>query len=81
MDPSGPLLLAGATYAPPGRRRRGRQDRAGRPGQGEFDYMDVAVLTKGASGELQAERHDSTAKHLARGGALPWSSRLPPWAR
>jgi hypothetical protein len=33
--------------------------------------MDVAVLTKDASGELPAERHDSTAKHLAWGGALP----------
>jgi uncharacterized membrane protein len=38
--------------------------------QGEFDHTDVAVLTKDASGELQVERHDSTAKHFAWGGAL-----------
>ena len=30
----------------------------------------MAVLTKNANGELQVERHDSTAKHLAWGGAL-----------
>ena len=32
--------------------------------------MAVAVLTKDASGKLQVERHDSTAKHLAWGGAI-----------
>jgi len=32
--------------------------------------MDVAVLTKDAAGELQVERHDTTAKQFAWGGAL-----------
>jgi uncharacterized membrane protein len=39
-------------------------------GAGEFDHTAVAVLTKDASGKLQVERHDSTAKHLAWGGAV-----------
>ena len=34
---------------------------------GEFDHIAAAVLTKDASGGLQVERHDSTAKHLAWG--------------
>ena len=36
---------------------------------GEFDHTAVAVLTKDASGKLQVERHDTTAKHLAWVGA------------
>ena len=32
---------------------------------GGFDHTAVAVLTKDDSGELQVERHDTTAKHLA----------------
>lgn len=38
--------------------------------QGEFDHTAIAVLSKDANGTLQVERHDSTAKHLAWGGAL-----------
>jgi uncharacterized membrane protein len=36
---------------------------------GEFDHTDVAVLTKDENGDLQVERHDSTAKHTAWLGA------------
>ena len=72
MNLSTPLILvilAGASYA--------RRDDAveafniarGARRQGGSGYMDVAVLTKDAAGELQAERHDSTARHYARGGA------------
>ena len=45
----------------------------------EFDHTAVAVLTKDASGKLQVERHDTTAKHLAWvGAALTVESlRLP----
>src|SRR5512140_604262 len=70
MDPNTPLVIAGARYA-------SREDAVeafkivwGARHQGEFDHMDVAVLTKDAAGELQVERHDSTAKHFAWGGAL-----------
>ncbi len=83
MDPNTPMVLAAASYA-------SRDDAVeafnivwGARHQGEFDHMDVAVLTKDAAGELQVERHDSTAKHFAWGGALigaRWSSWLPPWA-
>ncbi len=38
--------------------------------QGQFDHMALAVLTRDADGQLQVERHDSTTKHLAWGGAV-----------
>ena len=70
MDPNTPMVLAAASYA-------SRDDAVeafkivwGARHQGEVDHMDVAVLTKDAAGELQVERHDSTAKHFAWGGAL-----------
>jgi uncharacterized membrane protein len=70
MDPNTPMVLAGASFA-------SRDDAVeafkivwGARHQGEFDHMDVAVLAKDANGELQVERHDSTAKHFAWGGAL-----------
>ena len=36
---------------------------------GEFDHTAVAVLTKDENGDLQVERHDTTAKHMAWVGA------------
>ena len=36
---------------------------------GEFDHTAVAVLTKDEDGDLQVERHDTTAKHMAWLGA------------
>ncbi len=38
--------------------------------EGDFDHLAVAILTKGADGQLDVERHDSSAKHGAWGGAL-----------
>jgi hypothetical protein len=43
---------------------------------GEFDHIAVAVLTKDADGHLEVQRHDSTAKHLAWGGALTGAALL-----
>jgi uncharacterized membrane protein len=70
MDGTTPITLAAARYS----------DRDGAVAdfkavwdarkEGDFDHTAVAVLTKDASGKLQVERHDSTAKHLAWGGAL-----------
>ncbi len=37
---------------------------------GGLDHLAVAVVTKGADGKLQIDRHDSTAKHLAWGGGI-----------
>ena len=37
---------------------------------GGFDHLAVAVVTRDADGQLDIDRHDSTAKHGAWGGAL-----------
>jgi uncharacterized membrane protein len=70
MDPNTPLVLAGAKYA---NRETAMQDfhsvwDARR--DGEFDHMTVAVLTKDESGELQVDRHNSTTRKGAWGGAM-----------
>lgn len=72
MDATTPITLAGARYA--------SRDAAvadynniwdvARGDKDEFDHMALAVLTKDPDGTLQVERHDSTAKHVAWGGAL-----------
>ena len=70
MKKDTPIVLAVATYAD----RQGALDDyetvkiAKR--EGEFDHLAVAVLTKDADGHLDVERHDSSAKHAAWGGAL-----------
>jgi uncharacterized membrane protein len=38
--------------------------------EGGFEHLAVAVLSKGANGRLELERHDSSAKHRAWGGAM-----------
>jgi uncharacterized membrane protein len=70
MDASTPLIIGVATYAD-------REDAVhdfktvwGAKHEGELDHIAVAVLTKDAQGQLEVERHDSTAKHLAWGAAL-----------
>ena len=70
MDAATPLVLAVATYS---NRDAAVQDFHvvwGAKHEGEYDHIAVAVITKDAAGQLQVERHDSTAKHLAWGGAL-----------
>ncbi|MGA9279393.1 MAG: hypothetical protein WBV89_20765 [Ilumatobacter sp.] len=37
---------------------------------GQLDHLAVAIVTKGADGKLDIDRHDSTAKHLAWGGGI-----------
>lgn len=70
MDPNTPMVLAAARYASRDDAVKAFKIVWGARHQGEFDHTDVAVLTKDATGELQVERHDSTAKHFAWGGAL-----------
>jgi hypothetical protein len=70
MDGNTPVTLAAARYS---NRESAVQDFNAvwdARGDGEFDHTAIAVLTKDASGNLQIERHDSTAKHLTWGGAL-----------
>lgn len=38
--------------------------------EGELGHVAAAILTKDAQGKLKIHRHDTTAKHLAWGGAL-----------
>jgi len=38
--------------------------------QGELDHLAIAVIAKDEDGELSVDRHDSTAKHFAWGGAI-----------
>lgn len=37
---------------------------------GDLGHVSAAVLTKDADGKLEIHRHDTTAKHLAWGGAV-----------
>jgi uncharacterized membrane protein len=70
MDANTPITLAAARYSD---RKRALTDFDSvwmARGDGEFDHTAVAVLTKDVAGKLEVERHDSTAKHLAWGGAL-----------
>src|ERR1039458_6051026 len=70
MNKDTPMVLAVATY----KDRQGATDdydavmNAKR--EGEFDHIAVALLTKDSVGNVEVERHDSTAKHAAWGGAL-----------
>jgi hypothetical protein len=70
MDDAPPLVLGVATYGSRDGAVRDFHTVWGARHQGEYDHTAVAVLTKDARGELNVDRHDSTAKHLAWGGAL-----------
>jgi len=76
MNPFTPITLAVAVYA---NRQTALEDyhtiRAVKT-EGEFDHLAVAVLTKRSDGHVEVDRHDSTAKHLAWGGALVGASML-----
>jgi hypothetical protein len=72
MEASTPITLAVAVY---GDRDSCVADYHGvreAKTEGEYDHVAVAVITKRPDGSLEVERHDSTAKHLAWGGALRW---------
>ena len=70
MKKDTPIVLAVATYAD----RQGALDDydivKSAKREGDFDHLAVAIVSKGADGQLDVERHDSTAKHEAWGGAL-----------
>lgn len=70
MDPKTPMVLAAARYATRDEAVRAFDEVWGAKHEGELDHIAAAVLTKNAAGELEVERHDSTAKHLAWGGAI-----------
>ena len=70
MKADTPIVLAVATYNDrPGAEKDYHAVMSAKT-EGEFDHIAAAVLTKDADGQLEMERHDSTAKHGAWGGAL-----------
>ena len=70
MDKDAPIALAVATYSDPATAVSDFATVMAADKQGAVDHVAVAVLTKGLDGSVEVERHDSTAKHLAWGGAL-----------
>ncbi len=76
MNDDTPILLAVATY--PSRESALIDYETVRTAKsaGEYDHIAIAVLTKDQFGNLQSERHDSSAKHLAWGGALIGAAML-----
>ncbi len=65
-----PLVIGVASYASRDKATTDYKRIWGAKHEGEYDHMAIAVLTKDPEGNLQVERHDSTAKHLAWGGVL-----------
>jgi uncharacterized membrane protein len=76
MKKDTPVVLAAATYANRYDAVNDFESVMSAKRDGEFDHIAAAVLTKDPSGGLQVERHDSTAKHLAWGGALTGAALL-----
>lgn len=70
MDESTPLVLGVATYASRDGADKDFDNVWGARHQGQYDHTAVAVLSKDEHGDLDVDRHDSSAKHLAWGGAL-----------
>lgn len=65
-----PVVLAVATYPTKDAALQDFHAVRGVKHERELDHVAAAVLTKTADGKLEMDRHDSTAKHLAWGGAL-----------
>src|SRR4249920_2079398 len=70
MNKETPITLAVATYGDRGTAVNDFDRVMDAKKGGSFDHVAVGVMTKGADGKVEIERHDSTAKHLAWGGAL-----------
>lgn len=69
MKPDTPITLAAAKYATRDDAVADWKAVKAAKSLGEYDHMAVAVLTKDAEGNVQVDRHDTTAKHLAWLGA------------
>ena len=65
-----PSTIAVATYANRDAAVEDYEVIRGAKHQGQLDHLAIAVLDKGADGRLKVDRHDSSAKHLAWGGAI-----------
>ena len=76
MNQDTPIVLAVATYASRGEADEDYDAVRHAKREGDFDHLAVAIVTKGADGHLDVDRHDSTAKHGAWGGALTGAAIL-----
>ncbi|MDN4599021.1 hypothetical protein [Leifsonia virtsii] len=65
-----PTTVAVATYASRDAAVEDYEIIRGAKHQGELDHLAIAVVAKDDEGKLVVDRHDSTAKHLAWGGAI-----------
>ena len=70
MDADTPITLAAAKYSDPDAAVEDFHTVWDARHDGEYDHTAVAVLSKDQAGKLKVDRHDSTAKHLAWGGAI-----------
>ncbi|WP_374008456.1 hypothetical protein [Leifsonia sp. LS-T14] len=71
-----PTTVAVATYASRDAAVEDYEVIRGAKHQGELDHLAIAVIAKDEDGRLVVDRHDSTAKHLAWGGAIVGASLL-----
>ncbi len=76
MDPNTPMTLAAAAYKTRPEAVEAFKTVWAARHQGQFDHMALAVLTKDEDGQLQVERHDSTAKHVAWTGVAVGAALL-----
>ncbi|MGH1526408.1 hypothetical protein ACRAWC_21255 [Leifsonia sp. L25] len=65
-----PATVAVATYATRDAAVEDYEVVRGAKHQGQLDHIAIAVIVKDENGELKVDRHDSSAKHLAWGGAI-----------
>jgi uncharacterized membrane protein len=62
-----PVTVAVATYANKAAAEQDFDALHGVKGEGQLDHLAVAVVVKGADGQLEIDRHNSSAKHAAWG--------------
>ena len=65
-----PITVAVATYLNIEAAHQDYDASARMKHEGQLDHVAIAVVMKDEDGELQIDRHDSTAKHLAWGGGV-----------
>lgn len=65
-----PITVAVATYADEAAAEQDYDAIRGMKHQGQIDHLAIAIVVKDDDGELQIERHDTSAKHLAWGGGV-----------
>lgn len=70
MSSSKPSTVAVATYANKAAAEADYEAVRSAKSDGHLDHLAIAVVEKTTDGNLEIDRHDSTAKHLAWGGGI-----------